>query len=92
MENTSKESAQKTALHKEDWRSWQTVFFVLVLYLLLGVNYTQFSVLYGYITEYFESNKAITGWIGSIQRGTTLILGKWEGDGGEFVAGGSRWA
>ena len=63
-------------LHKEDWRSWETVVFVFIVQFCIGVIGTMFSVLYVYITEYFESDKATTAWIGSIHRGTTWTLGE----------------
>ena len=76
MSKLYKKCTKETVLHKEDWRSWQSVVFVFIVNCFLGMNYVTFSVLYIYMTEYFESDKATIGWIGSIQKGTTFTLGE----------------
>ena len=68
-------NVRKKPFYKEDSLSWQSVAFAFIVYVGIGTNAVLFSVLYIYITDYFESNKAIIGWIGSTQRGTLWMFG-----------------
>ena len=60
----------------EDREAWCTAVLVFMFYTCIGLNSVMFSVLYVYLTDYFESGKAATGFIGSVHRGITMSFGE----------------
>lgn len=67
----------KTSLSKNGFWSWKYVVLLssFLSCFVVGVTYISFSIFYMYLVEHFDSDKASTGWIGSLFLATGNILG-----------------
>ena len=53
--------------------AWFTLCVVFLVNVLLGLNWIAFSVFYIHFTDNFDTEKSVTGWIGSIQSGLKVF-------------------
>ena len=53
--------------------AWFTLCVVFLVNVLLGLNWIAFSVFYIHFTDNFDTEKSVTGWIGSIQSGVKVF-------------------
>ena len=53
--------------------AWFTLCVVFLVNMLLGINWIAFSVFYIHFTDNFDTEKSVTGWIGSIQSGVKVF-------------------
>lgn len=67
----------KTSLSKNGFRSWKYAVLLssFLSCFVVGVSYISFSIFYMYLVEHFDSDKASSGWIGSLYLATGNILG-----------------
>ena len=54
---------------------WVIVFCSIMCGWIISTNFTGFSMLYVALTDYFQSDKGVTGWIGSCHIATGNFLG-----------------